>query len=92
MPLAAVQLALCVFSTERLDKGSDDHRVHAGACTFYRLESRTTHVCTHSCLLSHTLEDRAGGVGGGPRHMRYSSNVQSMCAYDLVQSQHLGRS
>lgn len=59
MPLAATQLALCVFSTERLDKGSDDHGVHTRVHLLRGLYlfidwSSTQHTSVHIHVYIHT--------------------------------------
>lgn len=90
MPLAAVQLALCVFPQKDWTKGQMTSECTQGHVLFIDWRSAATHICTHSWLLSHTLkeaatEGRRGGRGEGEeggretRRTRHPSNVAS-CA------------
>lgn len=70
MPLAAVQLALCVFPQKDWTKGQMTSECTQGHVLFIDWRSAATHICTHSWLLSHTLEEaategRRGGWGEG---------------------------
>lgn len=90
MPLAATQLALCVFSTERLDKGSGDHRVHTRVHLLrgmYLLSigaARNTHLYTLLSTFTHTLGESR------ERESLSTHGIQAMCGlvcgYSLVQS------
>ncbi len=86
MPLAAIQLALCVFPTERLDKGSDDHRVHTrvhllrGMYLLSIGSARNTHLYTLMSTFTHTL---GGSREREPQHARHSSYVRSCARIQL---------
>lgn len=88
MPLAATH-RLFVFSSERLDKGSDDRRVHTrvhllrGMYLLSIEAAGNTHLYTLMSTFTHTLGENGKR---GPQHARHSSYVWSVCGYSLVQS------
>lgn len=91
MPLAAIQLALCVFHSktgQRVRWPQSSHR-----CAFTQRHvpfidwSSTQHTSVHTPVCVHThLRREQIGREREPRHTRHSSYVRFVCGYSLVQS------